>query len=218
MNQFFKTLFVSALLLSCGNDSNDETSQVKSGAPAEAFETSYDSKQQEHHSNIELVAGTRYTIKATLLQGPWNDAGESADFNGWVKKDIRYKVFGTVSKLNKLPFYSLVGCLGIVRADKCFKIGDSKTLIANNSGKLIVFVNDVLGFFGNNSGKAKISVETEPSVETGDGEPAVVDDALTPSDCTCTRDGPFGEVTCAGGPNKTEEPKCGGAFNVPMKR
>lgn len=199
------------LLMACGSEEESDLSVA--GGPVTLSDEVIDSKSPDNRPPVTLQQGASYRITPQLLSSEWTDAGEKADFEGWLKRDFRVTLFQLFAKVRELPFYSLVGCIGEVQREHCFKIGKGLTThIARRSGRLTIFVNDVDGFFGNNTGKARVSIQRLS------GAGATPRDKIsTGEDCTCTRAGRFGRVTCTGGPNHEEEPKCGGPFRIPVE-
>ncbi len=113
-------------------------------------------------TGVELKEGWTYKVTAVLNKDkPWMDRTikvESSD--GLKPKQVTpfMKVGKFRARLPSAPYFHLIGTIGDP-AGKPFIVKSGQPFTANVSGEMFLFVNDVPGFYRNNSGESTVTIE-----------------------------------------------------------
>jgi hypothetical protein len=116
-------------------------------------------KNKWNHTEILLEAGKKYKFEVM----------EEIDLRDWyIKTDangFRKWYMWIYEKLRRVPeanWFTLIGTID-ESLDKYFIIGKSREFTPTVSGELVCFVNDVNGFYFNNSGLVKLKIKNQIS-------------------------------------------------------
>jgi hypothetical protein len=147
---------------------NDETGATLGAG--ESANTHFFTREVNHDSGIALEAGGQYALDVTILSNwidsdiennesdqPLNEKGFSNSLMplGWVGLTRRSQGHNWFELMLKQP--GCGGALGV--SDLEFSEADGRyNFTANCSGLLKLYVNDAIGFYGNNVGYANITV------------------------------------------------------------
>lgn len=66
-------------------------------------------------------------------------------------------IFGSQKRLPSAQYFHLLGSIGKA-SSKPFLVKDGIPFTAHETGELFLFVNDVPGFYGNNTGKSQLRI------------------------------------------------------------
>lgn len=109
-------------------------------------------------SGIRVEKGLVYTVKITSTETPWKDASYDAGPEGILKKpSSMMSIFGSQKRLPSAQYFHLLGSIGKA-SSKPFLVKDGIPFTAHETGELFLFVNDVPGFYGNNTGKSELRI------------------------------------------------------------
>lgn len=122
----------------------------------------FDTVQPFQATPFLLNAGEVYGIELTEQPesgAPWFDAGLPASADGLRDAPPSALQFGGFARrMADEPWFKVLGAIGSTEAEP-FAIGRGRVLVAPSSGRLYLFVNDAHGFYGNNHGKATVTVK-----------------------------------------------------------
>ncbi len=130
----------------------------------DSIETVVFAYKKYNHTRILLEEGKKYKIKRSSDEC-WNDGGiKNLGGEGWDRGDVQLGlqefVIAGMEPFRRVPgadWFTLCGTVGD-NDDSAFVIGNSCEFKAEKSGELCLFANDLDGYYGNNSGKLKITV------------------------------------------------------------
>lgn len=123
---------------------------------------------------LTLVKNGRYEIAA---KGKWKDGGcKETDANGFTTAqcdsgipgvDILMGATEGIRRASAQKWFCLMGeifdegcnVFDNITADQQFRIGSSKVFTPSVTGKIVLFANDVLTAYGNNTGKLTITIK-----------------------------------------------------------
>jgi len=88
----------------------------------------------------------------------WKDASYDAGPEGILKKpSSMMSIFGSQKRLPSAKYFHLLGSIGKA-SSKPFLVKDGIPFTAHETGELFLFVNDLPGFYGNNTGKSQLRI------------------------------------------------------------
>ncbi len=139
-------------------------------APGESANTHFFTREMNHNSGIALVAGSRYTLDATILSN-WidgdivnNELDQPLNEKGFSNSLMAYDWIGLTRRSREHNWFELMlkqqGCKGTqgITDLEYIETEGLYRFTAGCSGKLQLFVNDSLGFYSNNAGYANITI------------------------------------------------------------
>ena len=142
----------------------------KTLAAGESANTHFFTREMNHDSGIALEAGGRYAVGITILSN-WidsdidsNESDQPLDERGFSNSLMPWDWLGLTRRSQQHNWFELMlkqpGCSGALGvSDLEFNENDgSYNFTADCSGRLQLFVNDTIGFYGNNVGYANITV------------------------------------------------------------
>ncbi len=102
--------------------------------------------------NLEVRNGETYIFSAT---GEWTDWYIFSDANGY---DMTH--MNAFRKLRRSPENKWFSLIGNIKDDNTFfLIGKNAIININNTGRLLLFANDVKGFYFNNKGHLQLKIK-----------------------------------------------------------
>ncbi len=123
-------------------------------------------------TGVRLHAGTRYAVDVVILSN-WidsyieeNESGEAIDETGFANSVMPFEWLGFTRRSRQNRWFELMlyqpdcgrdSLRGVTELD-VDETNGSYQFIASCDGKLSMFVNDSLGFYGNNAGYANINL------------------------------------------------------------
>ncbi len=139
-------------------------------ATGESANTHFFTSEMNHDSGIALEAGGRYAVNITILSN-WidsdiatNEADQPLDETGFANSLMPWDWVGLTRRSKQHNWFELMlkqpGCGGAVGVSD-LEFDESAghyNFTADCSGQLQLFVNDTIGFYGNNVGYANIQV------------------------------------------------------------
>jgi len=144
---------------------NDTSAVLAAG---ESANTHFFTSEMNHDSGIALEAGARYTVDITILSH-WidsdietNEADQPLDEKGFANSLMPWQWTGLTRRSQSHNWFELMlkqpGCSVLGVSDLENNDNGGYNFTANCSGQLRLFVNDTVGFYGNNVGYANITV------------------------------------------------------------
>lgn len=139
----------------------------------ESFSFTVYARTAYNNSGLRLVKGHTYSFTAT---GNWKDGScRTCDADGFTSDQCNSSSSATTAFLrinegirrdNNQHWFCLIGeifdqtsnVFDNALHDQQFKIGSSRTVKPNVTGKLVCFANDVITAYGNNSGSVRVTV------------------------------------------------------------
>ncbi len=134
----------------------------------------FDAKCKHCDTGYDLSYDERYVVSLEQLS-PLSDKGIACDFYGWngddLKKHSFFHIVGSIfSRFSGKRLFTLVGEVGGKKIDlgylwnmagkKSFELSLKEVFPKRHvSGRLIVYVNDVHGFYTNNQGSYNLSIQ-----------------------------------------------------------
>ena len=109
-------------------------------------------------TNIQVKSGEKYNISLSQFEKDWKDWQDwniEASPSGF-KKRSKEKWFMQPRRDPSLPVFQVLA--KIEPNGQIFAIGEGGEITADSDGLLVLFVNDVRGFYGNNKGRANVGV------------------------------------------------------------
>jgi hypothetical protein len=169
MNTITILLMAWSLVISTPKVPADRTLRV-----GESATITVEAKEAYNNTKLLLVKNGRYEISA---KGKWKDAScKETDPDGFLTSecgssmpgvDILMGATESIRRASAQKWFCLMGeifdetcnVFDNITADQQFRIGKSRVLTPSVSGKLILFANDVLTAYGNNTGKLTVTIK-----------------------------------------------------------
>jgi hypothetical protein len=139
-------------------------------AVGDSANTHFFTREMNHDTGITLESGARYAMGVTILSN-WIDSDIATnelelplDEKGFSNSQMPWDWIGLTRRSKEHNWFELMlkqpGCSGALGvSDLDYNEDEGRySFIANCSGDLQLFVNDAIGFYGNNIGYANISV------------------------------------------------------------
>lgn len=139
---------------------------VKVLAPGESTTVTVFASEKYNHTGLMLEQGKFYDFAVLdASQQKWLDGGVETDADGWDRADVNLGLrelsiaavepFRRVGRAN---WFQLIGTIG-TNDDNSFIIGKNlRNFTSTKSGEFCPFANDLMNFYGNNSGKLQLKV------------------------------------------------------------
>ena len=124
----------------------------------EARTFNFDTAESNFPTGVFLVEDQEYQITIDPLDD-WKDLNIPANPNG-----VEGAMIHRFRRDHKTALFKVMGQIG--SDPKLIVIGSSETFAAHANGHLFLFVNDVPGYYGNNVGKAKVTIRHASSDQT----------------------------------------------------
>ena len=121
---------------------------------------SFDITSVEHwvDTGLTLESGKRYELVAT---GRWMDATIPTDPDGYESVNLAQRATEKLRRFSHARWFALIGALDR-RKETEFLIGSRVVYEPKETGKLSCFANDLVGFYGNNTGSVTLTVTELP--------------------------------------------------------
>lgn len=162
-------LMVWGLVVSAPNVPGNRTLRV-----GESATFTVESSKAYNDTKLLLVKNGRYELSA---KGKWKDGScKETDADGFLTNECGSTIPGVdilmgategIRRASSQKWFCLMGeifdetcnVFDNITADQQFRIGKSRILTPAVSGKLILFANDVMTAYGNNSGKLTLTIK-----------------------------------------------------------
>ena len=141
----------------------------------------FDTKEPQFATGVYMTPGQAYKVSAKVVND-WKDRTIPCDdadgfeptslhrwfaFTGALGPRLKHEpIFGDTETDDKFMMFTLLGSIGA--SGEVFKIGKEGSFRARSPGQLFLFVNDFPGFYGNNEGTAKVTIELVSATNFGE--------------------------------------------------